>query len=89
MKTMWECIWLCSHAGHHVTDPAEITQHPVTKNSDPFKGQVYLPTTVGWAILFHQPIIHCKCVKNPSGFISLYTPDTKGKKNLSKQKARA
>lgn len=89
MKMMWECIWFRSHAGHHVTDPAEITQHPVMKNSDPFKGQVYRLTTVDWPILFHQPIIHCKCVKNPSGFISLHAQDMKGNKNLSKQKARA
>lgn len=39
VKMMWECIWLYSHAGHHVTDLAEITQHPVMTNRDPFKGQ--------------------------------------------------
>lgn len=68
----WKCIWPRFCTGHHVTDLAEITQYSVMKNRDPFKGQLYRLTTVDWPILFHQSIIHCKCVKNPSGFISLY-----------------
>lgn len=75
--------------GHHAVDLVEITQHPVMINGDPSKGQVCWLATVDWPILFHQPIIHCKRVANPSVLISPYTPDMKGNKSLSKQKARA
>lgn len=89
MKLMWECIWLRSHAGHHVTDPAEILSTQSQKNSDPFQGAGLLTDNCGLGYSISSAIIHCKRVKNPSGFISLYTPDMKGKKNLSKQKVRA